>query len=112
MSKHRRARRTLSKAKFQLGEAVQLPGTFMCPHCGYDADGASGVGNDGGPSLGDMAICINCASILVYQDKTLRVATEEEMNRLEPEEQAKVAVAVLAVKLIPPHARPKKGSVH
>lgn len=54
----------------------------LCPYCGKKLDAASGEGT---PSPGDVSVCIECASPLMFTDElTLRVMTRAEFADLPP----------------------------
>lgn len=77
-----------------------------CPECGQGVDGASGIGDAAGeqPEVGNLAICIFCAGVGVYEDREdgtlgLRLATTEEKVELyEDDEFQRVRDAILAQK--------------
>lgn len=60
---------------------TRLPVT-VCPVCEYRADAASDVaGGDDGPTPGDFSICINCASVLTYDERLqLAIAGAQELR--------------------------------
>lgn len=64
-----------------------------CPECGVDVDGAAFVGDDDEvqPEPGDLAICLYCAAVAIYelamdQSLCLRRATLEERLLLSEDE--------------------------
>ena len=108
-----RAIKSSGRVGVKLGKAVKLEGNMCCPHCGYGADGASCMGHDASPKAGDLAVCICCATVLVYTgDNMMRVAAEYDMAGLDWQAQLHISLAIQAIKAIPPHLRPRKGSIH
>jgi hypothetical protein len=57
-----------------------------CPTCGYQMDAATYAGKgEHRPSPGDLAVCIRCAEVNVYQpDYTLRAASLDDLISLDP----------------------------
>ncbi len=64
---------------------VEVP-LSTCPACKYEMDMATSVQGEATPTPGSYSICINCATILVFDD-TLRVQipSHEEMQDAPPE---------------------------
>jgi hypothetical protein len=52
----------------KVGEDHHLPKGSPCTSCGEMLDGATCVGNDIGPSPGDVTVCISCGHIMVFAD--------------------------------------------
>lgn len=76
-----------------------------CPECGMEVDGASAIGDDpeAAPEAGDIAICIYCAEVAVYelaQDGTLclrRVTLEERLMLSDDEDVVAVREKIFAM---------------
>ena len=65
-----------------LGGATRLEYS-ECPTCGYRVDAATGVHCTGGPSPGDVGLCIKCGNFNLYDDNlTLRLPTPQEFAKL------------------------------
>lgn len=72
---------------------------MKCPNCGVTNDAASGLGHSDQPAPGDIAICIDCAAILIYTPfSTLRIATPDDLSSFPVEHQIKIAIAVAATR--------------
>lgn len=88
----------IKRSDVLLGESQHTP-EMKCPNCGVTNDAASGLGHNDSPKPGDIAICIDCASILIYTPfDTLRIATPDDLSSFPVENQVKIAVAVAATK--------------
>jgi hypothetical protein len=96
------------RGKHFLGRAVKVSIKYVCPQCGYQLDGASGVDHNRKPSNGDIAVCIGCAAVLIFETATenLRPIKEEEFYALSDIEAQQITVAVLAVRMVKAN-RPK-----
>jgi hypothetical protein len=76
-----------------------------CPECGAEHDAATGVGASAGklPEPGSLTVCIQCASVLVFELEpgearfSFRVATLKETSDAPPE----LFNAVRAVLMLP-----------
>lgn len=71
----------------------------LCPECGWTLDSATKLeGDGGGPKVGDITVCIGCASVLEYGPKLkLRVVNLADL----PEDlQVTLKKVVLATKLL------------
>lgn len=89
------------KSKHFLGKDYYLGRPLKCPLCGHPADGASGIDHDHKPDPGDLAVCIGCASPLVYTDTfELRQMTEQEWNELHPDNKEQIRMAMATVRMI------------
>lgn len=54
-----------------------------CPHCGHRLDLATGIDHTLMPRPGDVSICIECASILIFDDAMMpREPTVDEWKEL------------------------------
>lgn len=56
--------------------------THTCPNCGEQMDGAMDVTNSQSrpPEDGDIAICIYCSHIAIYENHQLRNPNDKEME--------------------------------
>jgi hypothetical protein len=62
-------------------------------------DAASGIDTDEAPDPGDLSVCINCASPLVFgPDLKLRTMTAAEYAELHPVERAQIEAAMATVR--------------
>lgn len=97
------AREVASKLRppsFELDEASAVATGSTCPMCGEPVWGASDP-YEGTARAGPGAICICsfCAGvIMIDEDRTLRVATPQEINALSDEHKTKLTQMVAAVK--------------
>lgn len=58
-----------------------------CPSCGYHLDAVTDPLGRAKPRPGDMSVCLNCATPLVFDvPPSLHVMTDEELARLSEEE--------------------------
>jgi len=56
---------------------------MACPNCGVKLDAATDVIAEGPPAPGDLSICIDCMSLLVYDwENTIRLMTDDELALL------------------------------
>jgi hypothetical protein len=53
-----------------------------CPNCGYQFTAASGITTDAAPKPGDLSLCLNCGTQLIFTNEIggLRVPTMVELN--------------------------------
>jgi hypothetical protein len=69
----------------------------VCPACGKLNDAATPIGSGNKPGPGDVAVCIGCASVVIYdKDLRLRRPTGREMRQLAKD--PRVAVGRAAVR--------------
>lgn len=73
---------------------------YECPTCHAIIDGASCITDAAPvqPEPGHLSVCANCASILVYTETDLELATEEMVAAFPAEEQAALKQAVEFIK--------------
>lgn len=72
-----------------------------CPCCGGLITGCSDLDNAGPPRVGEMAVCIFCASLLQYQPGgTMRAVTKPEVAAMAPEQRAIVERTQRAVRAV------------
>lgn len=73
---------------------------YECPVCRATIDGASCVTDPEPmqPTPGCLSVCVFCASILVYTETDLELATEEVVAAFPVEEQAALQQAVAFIK--------------
>jgi len=71
---------------------------MSCPQCGSMNDRSSGMSNDDRPSEGDIAICIHCACIMIYQKNGLRRITDDELAKVGINQYLQITAAVIAVR--------------
>jgi hypothetical protein len=73
-----------------------------CPCCGGLLTGAADTDNSGrAPHVGEMAVCIFCASLLQYQPGgTLRAVTTAEIAAMPPEDRGIVERTQRAVRAV------------
>jgi hypothetical protein len=58
-----------------------------CPVCRYHVSVTTGLGHDEKPIPGDVTLCINCASVLVFTDNlAVREPSLVELESLTPEQ--------------------------
>jgi hypothetical protein len=70
-----------------------------CPLCGAQNDTATGLNTDEGPEVGDLCVCVGCASPLVYNsDMTMRAMPAAEFNALPDEAKAELRIAMAVVR--------------
>jgi hypothetical protein len=54
-----------------------------CPYCGKPVNAAMALDGDRAPEVGDIAVCLKCRTIAVYQtNQTLRRTTDEERREI------------------------------
>lgn len=53
-----------------------------CPVCGKKLDAMTGAGHDHAPSSGDVTICLDCRTILIWEHKRLRLPNDAEMHEI------------------------------
>jgi hypothetical protein len=83
-----------------------------CPYCGHKLDCATvATGGEVRPRPGDISVCIQCASILSYDERLkLRAVDENEMGTLDADtylEVARVQAAIRAHNSKPETRNPK-----
>ena len=67
----------------KIGKKHKLKKAY-CPVCLKILDGASGIENNDKPKIGDLTVCIHCASFLTFTTKmSLRLLTPEEIGNLD-----------------------------
>lgn len=89
------------RGKHFLGKDYYLGKELKCPLCGHPADGASGIDHNDKPDPGDLAVCISCASPLIYTDNfELRQMTKQDWDELHPDNARQIRMAMFAVRLI------------
>jgi hypothetical protein len=75
------------KRKLFLGRVEKQITGAVCPRCGADADGATGIDDSEpvrAPKPGDLVVCLYCGSFNVYrEDLTQREMTAEELASFE-----------------------------
>jgi ssRNA-specific RNase YbeY (16S rRNA maturation enzyme) len=82
----------------ELGKTVATVTNF-CPNCQKEVDAATPMGTNREPRVGDLAICINCASLLIYTRKmNLRLPNDKEARELNAD--YRVNLAQTAVRLL------------
>jgi hypothetical protein len=65
-----------------VGKPVRLR-EVPCPVCSHPLSGATGLDTVGGPSPGDISVCIRCAAVLQFTDAlTPMLATDEAIKDL------------------------------
>jgi len=74
----------------------------QCPKCNHPLDCATSVdADDSAPIEGDLSICINCATPLVFDELLmLRVLTQDEIDGLPPLSQIELRQAIRAVNML------------
>jgi transcription initiation factor IIE alpha subunit len=78
----------------------------LCPYCGHAMDAATDVEADARPSPGDIGVCIECGGVLAYTDDlTLRAASQEEIETLDPKTRELLARMQAAQRMRRPRAR-------
>lgn len=78
----------------KIGPAEELP-DHWCPRCHTKFDRVSGIGGKFKPSPGDVSLCIECASLAVFDDHLqLREPTLTELLRIQQSEYGQVAEIV------------------
>jgi hypothetical protein len=74
----------------------KLQGDLACPTCRSVLDGCSSIGSGRGPEPGDLTICCDCASLLVFQAHprglSFRIATRRDLDAQPPEIRLQFAV--------------------
>lgn len=70
-----------------------------CPQCSQVQNGATDAGPEGAyPNPGDFTVCINCGAALKFGEQLQLVGiTEEEIERLIPDERAQLLRVIGAV---------------
>jgi len=69
----------------------------QCPNCGYRLDAATAIGPRAKPTSGDVTICTECRSILVFGDNMrLRWPTDAEMVGIAGDRRIVMAMRALA----------------
>jgi len=71
-----------------------------CPLCGYKHDAASSPTGKT-PSPGDLAVCMSCATALVFgEDLRLQAMTQDEFADLHPDERKEVLRFQRAIRML------------
>lgn len=72
-------------------KTVETPNIPVCPACGAEMGEVTSVYNDAAPAPGDMAVCIYCAAVLVFEeDLAAHPITAEEEEGLDNVERAEL----------------------
>lgn len=85
----------------ELGKTYDIP-PCLCPYCGRKVEAMTGQGHNSAPKNGDIAICIGCHGVQVFEGGIVRKAGVEEVREIleqngAPGRQFKAAVRTLAV---------------
>lgn len=76
-----------------LGQSRRVPES-SCTRCGDKLDAATCVGDDEGPTPGDITICATCGHVMAFADDLiLRELTAEEAEMVADEPRIKVGMA-------------------
>lgn len=79
-----------------------------CPLCGYRVDAASAPG-EASPNPGDSAVCMSCASVLVFDESLrLRKMSRDEFTGLHPESRKEISLIQRGIRML--DRRRLKGS--
>lgn len=71
-----------------------------CPFCGYRSEAASAPG-DKSPEPGHVAVCISCASVLVFNDDLLlRAMTQGEFADLHPDNRKEILLIQRGIRML------------
>jgi len=71
-----------------------------CPFCGYLSEEASAPG-DASPKPGHVAVCISCASVLVFNDDLrLRAMTPTEFADLHPDSRDEISLIQRGIRML------------
>jgi len=71
-----------------------------CPFCGYRSEAASTPG-DKSPEPGHIAVCISCASVLMFnEDLRLRAMTQGEFADLHPDNRDEILLIQRGVRML------------
>ena len=71
-----------------------------CPFCGYRSETASAPG-DKSPEPGHIAVCISCASVLVFNDDLrLRAMTQAEFADLHPDNRKEILLIQRGIRML------------
>jgi hypothetical protein len=83
------------RTKWSMGRTTRVA-SDACPACGTINDAATPIGSRGGPSPGDVGVCLGCASVVVY-DKNLKLRrpTGKEMREFAKDERVTMARAAV-----------------
>lgn len=84
---------------------------LLCPSCGYKLEIHTGLqSKDDIPSLGDFTICLSCGDILRFDSETkISVATQKDLNELQPEDHKKALLTSFAIKEIQSLSKKSNG---
>jgi len=71
-----------------------------CPFCGYRSEAASAPG-DASPEPGHIAVCISCASVLMFDDSLqLRAMTQTEFADLHPDNRKEILLIQRGIRML------------
>jgi hypothetical protein len=71
-----------------------------CPFCGYLSEAASTPG-DKSPEPGSIAVCMSCASVLVFDnDLLLRAMTQAEFADLHPDNRKEILLIQRGIRML------------
>lgn len=75
----------------------------LCPECGYRMDAATSMFDpDARPKPSDVALCLDCAALLVYEPNlTLRKMTDIEHDEIPEKVQMEIYQARVAIRRLP-----------
>jgi hypothetical protein len=83
----------------------------FCPQCGYSLDAHTNTTGDGAPEVGDISVCIECASLLRFDsDLKVQLTSMEELPESCHAQVAKVIEVVKAFRRAVPRKSPIQTS--